>query len=318
MRIRAEFWHDAIEQELRGQWSRSSTAPRTRSGSSRQGRGRRLCRLADVPPIVFSEAMRDVDLFVGGHLDRRRRELAGRRPERHDLRRVLAGDGVRRPDGARPRPGATRSSPGSPALAIADRLTLDDRYLRRPRRPADLPDPPRLSGNILMEPRHVPVHRAERGGAARTLFLPFDDDLRLSVILSKALLLAKDKAIKDPSIARRSIADRRARQLVPGPGAQPGDPVLGRRDAEPGVDHPDSRPAWSAPVVGTLRSAEVSSVRGLADVSRRPSRKTSTAPTPASLALRTTNRVLPRSSRPSPLATLTPPVEIGVATPVAG
>ena len=28
--------------------------------------------LRDVPPIVFSEAMRDVDLFVVGDLDRRR------------------------------------------------------------------------------------------------------------------------------------------------------------------------------------------------------------------------------------------------------
>ena len=71
------------------------------------------------------------------------------------------------------------------------------------------------------------------------------------------------------------------------------------------------RPAWMAPVVGTLSSDEVSVPRGIADDRRPLSRKTWTSP-----ALRTTNSLLPRSSNPSPLATLAAPVEICVATPV--
>jgi hypothetical protein len=35
------------------------------------------------------------------------------------------------------------------------------------------------------------------------VFLPFEGDQTLSVIISKAFLLANDKAIKDPSITRQ-------------------------------------------------------------------------------------------------------------------
>ena len=87
-----------------------------------------------------------------------------------------------------------------PQLAIADRLTLDDRYLRVR---GDL----RTykihlgSGNILMEPNDqylciVPKQSEQ----ASKVFLPFDSDIRLSLILSKAFLLAKDTSIKDASI----------------------------------------------------------------------------------------------------------------------
>src|SRR4029078_7708948 len=75
-----------------------------------------------------------------------------------------------------------------------------------------------------------------------------------------------------------------------------------------------SLPAWDAAVVGTLRSGDVILPSGVADASFRPSRNTSTT----WLAFRTTYSALPCSSRPSPFATLTPPVEIGVASPVVG
>ena len=39
-----------------------------------------------------------------------------------------------------------------------------------------------------------------RGGASDKVFLPFDDDPTLSVILSKAFLLARDTKITDRSI----------------------------------------------------------------------------------------------------------------------
>ena len=60
------------------------------------------------------------------------------------------------------------------------------------------------SGNILMAPddQYLCIVAA-RDGRAGKLFLPFDDDPVLSVILSKAFLLADDTKITDPSITRQ-------------------------------------------------------------------------------------------------------------------
>ena len=88
--LRAEFVHFAVE-EGTGQWSpvlRCST-DRVEFVGTGDRTGERV-PLADIPPIVFSEAMRDVDLFIGVSSIAGRRELAGRRrePRLHD---VLAG-----------------------------------------------------------------------------------------------------------------------------------------------------------------------------------------------------------------------------------
>jgi hypothetical protein len=42
-----------------------------------------------------------------------------------------------------------------------------------------------------------------RGEAGGTLFLPFEGDRTLSIILSKAILLADDSQITDPSIVNQ-------------------------------------------------------------------------------------------------------------------
>jgi hypothetical protein len=46
-------------------------------------------------------------------------------------------------------------------------------------------------------------HDAQREGAAR-IFLPFEDDTTLSLILSNAFLLADDAKITDPIIVRQT------------------------------------------------------------------------------------------------------------------
>ena len=60
------------------------------------------------------------------------------------------------------------------------------------------------SGNIQMEPNNqylcIVPDRNQREGAPKNVFLPFEGDHTLSVILSKAFLLAEDAKIKDPSI----------------------------------------------------------------------------------------------------------------------
>ena len=58
-------------------------------------------------------------------------------------------------------------------------------------------------GNILMHQNHqylsiVPAQSADAG--KDRVFLPFEGDTTLSVILSKAFLLADDAKIKDPTI----------------------------------------------------------------------------------------------------------------------
>ena len=62
------------------------------------------------------------------------------------------------------------------------------------------------SGNILMEPNDqylciVPDRSPHR--AASGIYLPFEGDTILSVILSKAFLLAADEKITDPAITRQ-------------------------------------------------------------------------------------------------------------------
>ena len=61
------------------------------------------------------------------------------------------------------------------------------------------------SGNILMEPNDQYLCIvAKRGGgdasAAGPVFLPFEGDATLSIVLSKALMLADDTTITDPTI----------------------------------------------------------------------------------------------------------------------
>ena len=46
----------------------------------------------------------------------------------------------------------------------------------------------------------VPARGAAHGGLEGKVFLPFEGDGTLAIILSKALLLAEDNKIKDPTI----------------------------------------------------------------------------------------------------------------------
>ena len=95
-----------------------------------------------------------------------------------------------------------------PRLKIGDRCTLAERFLivRGNLRSYKI----HLgSGNILMTPNDqylciVPSRPTQTPG---DVFLPFDGDATLSIILSKAFMLAEDRKIKDETIVR---------QIVPG------------------------------------------------------------------------------------------------------
>ncbi|TCC25601.1 DUF4132 domain-containing protein [Kribbella speibonae] len=154
--------------------------------------------LTDVPPLVLTEALRDVDLFVGVTSIGADPEWLDRGTERRfetywhtfGFGELSAAGEIRR----------EVLEQLVPRLAIADRCAFEDRYLtvRGDLRTYRI----HLgSGNILMSPndQYLCIVAAP-GGQAQKLFLPFDDDPVLSLVLSKAFLLANDTTIKDPTI----------------------------------------------------------------------------------------------------------------------
>lgn len=153
--------------------------------------------LAEVPPLILSEVMRDADLTVGvTSIGLDTEALAG-----HERYWQEYGFGELGETAKTRRDVLARLVP---RLRIADRLELTDRFLRVR---GDL----RTykihlgSGNVLMEPNDaylcvVPGFDRDAG----SVFLPFEEDGgMLSIILSKAFLLADDTAITDPSITRQ-------------------------------------------------------------------------------------------------------------------
>ncbi len=200
--IRAEFYHDALEAEAGGDVLHCSTdqvrfVPLARGDQA-------AVALRDVPAIVFSEAMRDVDLFVGVSsvgADRNWQDAgqgrAGRYAQLDAYFTNYWDEGLAASAQVR-RDAIERILPG---LVIADRAELLDRWLRirGDRRTYKI----HLgSGNILMEPSdtYLCIVPARGGKDTGRLFLPFDDDPMLGLILSKAFLLADDSKITDRSI----------------------------------------------------------------------------------------------------------------------
>jgi hypothetical protein len=159
--------------------------------------------LDQIPPLVFSEVMRDVDLFVGV-------ASVGNDPTWQD-----GGPEGRYHDywhgysfGELSATASTRKEVLQrlvPRLKIADQCSFSDRFLIVKGRKRTY----RIhcgSGNILMEPNDqylciVPDSRAR--STQDNLFLPFEGDNVLSIIISKALLLADDTKIKDATIVRQ-------------------------------------------------------------------------------------------------------------------
>ncbi len=164
--------------------------------------GNHPLRIDQIPPIVLSEILRDVDLFVGV-------ASVGANPEWQDG----GPDGVFRDYWQSYSFGELSGSAQSrreilrrliPRLKIADACTITDRFLvvlgrRRTYRIHF------GSGNILMEPNDqylciVPNSSMERAADGGKLFLPFEGDRTLAIILSKAFMLVEDDRIKDKTI----------------------------------------------------------------------------------------------------------------------
>ena len=155
--------------------------------------------LSEIPPIVFSEIMRDVDLFVAvtsvandpnwtdGGPDGRFgqywiRQAFGNLGETAKMRKTLIEGLV-------------------PKLAIKDKLKVTEKYLevqgQKNKYQIHFG-----SGNIMIMPdnRYLCIVRGANSKKEDKIYLPFEGDTMLSVILSKALLLANDDKITDKTI----------------------------------------------------------------------------------------------------------------------
>ncbi len=155
-----------------------------------------------MPPLVLSEIMRDVDLFIGV-------ASVGNNPQWHDggPEGVFSDYWHGYSFGELSQTAQTRRTlleRLAPRLTIADACTVTERYLvvlgRKATYKIHLG-----SGNVLMEPGDrylciVPTSGMEAGPSGRSLFLPFEGDRILAIILNKAFLLAADDKITDRTI----------------------------------------------------------------------------------------------------------------------
>ncbi|TCR25195.1 DUF4132 domain-containing protein [Streptomyces sp. BK205] len=155
--------------------------------------------LTDIPPLVLSEVLRDVDLFVGvasvgndptwqdGGPGGRFQEYwtsygFGELNQSAETRRLLLDRLI-------------------PRLEIADRCTLEGRFLHvkgdRHTYKIHLG-----SGNILRTPndQYLCIVPKSAPTSPQTGYLPYEGDRMLAVILSKAMMLAADTRITDPTI----------------------------------------------------------------------------------------------------------------------
>ncbi|MFH8623753.1 DUF4132 domain-containing protein [Streptomyces vietnamensis] len=156
--------------------------------------------LTEIPEQVLSEVLRDVDLFVGvasvgndptwqdggpggRHRDYWQRYGFGELSQSAETRRELLARLV-------------------PRLAIGERCTVEGRFLRV-RGDLHTYEIHLGSGNVLIAPHSrylciVPKRASAAADGAGPL--PYEGDGMLAIVLSKAMLLADDTAITDPTI----------------------------------------------------------------------------------------------------------------------
>jgi hypothetical protein len=170
---------------------------------------RRPVDLRAVPPVVFSEAMRDVDLFVGV-------AGRGRDPNWTDWetrRQAWEAEAntlwVEQLQAYEQMNTATADQRAAvlrellPLLGLGERAALKGRFVlvrgQRHQYRVHLG-----SGNIHIEPggRYLCIVPARR--QVQAIYVPFEEnDLKTAEIVSKILLLAADAQIKDPAILRQ-------------------------------------------------------------------------------------------------------------------
>ncbi len=156
--------------------------------------------LEEVPSLIFSETMRDVDLFVGVSSLGADPDWSDGGPEGRYVTYWNEYAWGELNESAKSR--ADVLSRLLPRLKFKDKARLEGRFLR-------IEGKKRIykihlgSGNILMEPNDQYLCIVPKSSDDNNVFLPFEGDRTLAVILSKAFLLFEDDKIKDLSITRQ-------------------------------------------------------------------------------------------------------------------
>jgi len=192
---KAEYWTGDVDL---GERSRLYGSAHITTDQVRFYKKKEQLKLSEIPEIIFSEVMRDVDLFVGvtsigndpAWFDRGndgadsywRTYTNGELTERSNTRVEILKNLI-------------------PKLKIADQCEFQGKYLHVKGSIREY----KIhlgSGNILMSPddQYLCIVADRSGKQAKNLFIPFEGDNMLSIIISKALLLAEDTKIKDTSI----------------------------------------------------------------------------------------------------------------------
>lgn len=195
----AEFW---VEIDWEGEATEKGAFQLIFTDQVRFYKDDEQLEMDEVPAIVFSEIMRDVDLFVGVTSIGNDPGWQDNNTEHNDYWRNYSFSEL----SASAKVRKTALEKLIPRLKIASKCHFEDRFLmvKGSRRTYKI----HLgSGNILMEPNDqylciVPNRKAEK---LDSVFLPFEGDQLLSIIVSKALLLAADHQIKDPVILEQLL-----------------------------------------------------------------------------------------------------------------
>ena len=200
--LRAEYWVSEVNADEA--WNDTGIWNYVSTDQLRFVRGEDPVPLPEISPLVFSEVMRDVDLFVGvasvGN-DPLWRDNGGLAQYRNYWESYSFGE---LSEVAKNRRLALERL--VPRLKIGKVSHLTDRFLvvkgHLHTYKIHLG-----SGNILMEPNDqylcIVPDRSNRVVGAPEVFLPFEGDAVLSIILSKALLLLDDDQITDETIVRQ-------------------------------------------------------------------------------------------------------------------
>jgi len=160
--------------------------------------------LKDIPPLIFSEVMRDVDLFIGTCSIGTEATLRDTLEQPNLMEYWYLSASGELTASARIRKDALDLVISR--LSIAANCHFEDKYLHIQGHLRSY----KIhlgSGNILMNPNDqylciVPDHAAIEKSIT-DIYLPFEGDAMLSLILSKALLLAQDHEITDASILKQ-------------------------------------------------------------------------------------------------------------------
>jgi hypothetical protein len=191
---RAHFYHELVAEDA--QYMAQLCATDQVRFERRDGVAWEPAPLAAVPPRVLSEAMRDVDLFVGVTSIAADPEWVDSGTDRHLAYWRQVAFGGLSPAGDVRQDVLTRLLPRT---RLADRVTVDGHFLRV-RGTLRTYRIHLGSGNVLMEPDDSYLCIVAARGKSGAVRLPFEDDTMLSLILSKAFLLADDHRITDASI----------------------------------------------------------------------------------------------------------------------